>query len=95
MSRTAQYLIEALAAATVNARISQSAVETLVARPTASPTTITGAGVSQHVIEVLVSATAPKAKVAQDVVEVLCAPVYVPPTGSGGAAVTRAWVMIS
>jgi hypothetical protein len=90
-ARQTQYAIEVLA---VNAgapvRISQQIVEALAARPTPAFTEITGAGVSQHVIEVLGAVAAP-AVVTHHIVEVLCVqPDVSPPVG----AVTRGWVSV-
>jgi len=90
--RVTQYLVEALIAAPARVNVSQYVVEMLIERPTPSPTTITGAGVSQYLIEVLLSPAAPKVRVAQYVVEVLMAAGDNPAPASG--AVTTGWVTI-
>jgi hypothetical protein len=54
------------------ARISQYVIEALVPADTPSPTTVTGAGVSQHLVEILVSDD-PIARISQYVIEVLMA----------------------
>lgn len=71
-SKTSQQVIELLVVLeTLYARISQYAVEALYTNPTIDPTTVSGAGVSQDVVEVLCGLSA-NAMIGQDVVEVLC-----------------------
>lgn len=63
--------------------ITQHVVEVIVARPTYSPSSVTGAGVTQHAVELLLLADAPAARIAQHVVEVIVAG---NPDGSHGDA---------
>lgn len=70
VARVALHVVEVNHALTPVARVAHEAVEVLVARPTPSPTTVTGAGVSQAVAEVLHTATA-MMHVSQVVLEVL------------------------
>jgi hypothetical protein len=76
----------------VGLRESQDVVEVLHALITRSPTTITGVGISQDVVEVIAAYDGTSARIAQDVIEVIySAGGGTPPTGDGGAAtpVTR------
>lgn len=91
MAKAAVLLIEMLIAPDVNGRVAQQAVELLIARPTASPTTITGGGVSQHCVELLVSRDSPDVHIAQQVVELLITPNFVAPVGTPA---NRSWVTI-
>lgn len=91
-ARIATELIEVLTIPPAgNAYVSQALIEVLVAAPTRDPTTITGAGVTQHLVEVLVRPDSPAVRVSNEVVEVLVRPADVAGGGSGGA-VTRGWV---
>ncbi|MEO5965230.1 MAG: hypothetical protein ABIR11_07170 [Candidatus Limnocylindrales bacterium] len=70
-------------------KLTQHAVEVLVPTATFSPTTVTGAGISQDVVEVLGSFEG-KARAAVYFVEVLVAEDGTqtdPPTGGGSASV--------
>lgn len=55
------------------ARVTQDVVEIVYPFITASPTTITGAGISQDIIEVIVADAAASAAVSQGIVEVIVA----------------------
>lgn len=70
VAKIAQHALEVVESITAKAQVSQQVVEVIEARFTMSPTTPTGAGVSQRVVEVLMSGTAP-ARVTQVAVEVL------------------------
>ncbi len=76
------YVIETLLDITTPAtvKVGQDVIEALVTNVAFDPTTITGAGVSQDVIEVLASLGSSTVKVSQDVVEVLCLPIPVTST---------------
>jgi len=72
-ARLTQYALEVLVqAASTRALVTQDLIEALVPLPTASPTTVTGAGVTQDLVEVLMT-PATMARVTQDLVEVLMA----------------------
>lgn len=69
--KSSQHALETLLILNANsADTSQHRVEILYVRPTPSPTSITGSGVSQHVLEVLFSVN-PNVHVHQHVIEVL------------------------
>jgi hypothetical protein len=78
--------------------VSQHLVEVLLPSATASPTTPTGAGISQHLVEVLGSFPG-RARVAQHVIEVLMvedenqspAPDEGDPGGGGGGTRIYGW----
>jgi hypothetical protein len=80
--RISQLLAETLAVPDSGALVSQRAVEVLMAYTTPSPTTPTGAGVSQLVAEALFIDSSPRARVSQVCVEVLFSAAT---TGEGGA----------
>lgn len=76
------------------ATVTQHVLEVIVARPTYSPTSVTGAGVTQHAVEALLLAGTPAARVAQHVVEIIVAgnpDGSHGDTGGGGAAGTRTY----
>jgi hypothetical protein len=88
-----QEIIEVLLSITAPpARVSQNVIELLIARTTPSPTTITGGGISQHVIEVLMrpAASVVRANVSQEVIEVLMSPTDAAAV-TPGVASTRGW----
>jgi len=72
------------------ARVAQYVVEALIPTDAFNPTTVTGAGVSQLVIEVLGNFPA-KARVAQVIIEVLMAEseTQTTPPGPGGSGGVR------
>lgn len=80
--RLSQLAAEALAVPDAGALVSQHVVEVLIPRATPSPTTPTGAGVSQRVVEVLFVVDDPMARVSQHAVEILFSAAT---TGEGGA----------
>lgn len=95
MARLEQYSLEILLAGPGNVSVSQYVVETLLPRPTASPASITGAGVSQHLIEVMISQDVAKARISQDLVEVMMAPISnTAGIATGGTVGTTAWVSV-
>jgi len=71
-------------------RLAQHVVEVLVPTDTFSPTTVTGAGISQHVVEVLGSFPG-QVRIAEYVVEVLMAEddTQSPPPAAGGGGGVR------
>lgn len=73
------------------AKVSTYLVEALVASDTASPTTVTGAGVSQYVLEVLVHGDGAPARLGQYVIEALFTENDMPsdPTPPGGVGTDR------
>lgn len=92
MPKIVQEVVEVLSiASSVDAKVLQDIVEVLVAYTTPSPTTVSGAGVSQDIIEVLCSSTNTSGYVSQDVVEVLCAP---EDSYSGTRPNTQVWVSV-
>lgn len=80
--RLSQSVAEVMILPDGEARVSQRAVEVLMPYTAPSPTTPTGAGVSQRVVEVLFLDTTPDARVSQRCVEVLFSAAT---TGEGGA----------
>jgi hypothetical protein len=80
--RESQYVTETLILPDGAARVTQSAVEVLMTYTAPSPTTVTGAGVSQFVSEVLVLPDDNHARVSQLVVELVFSAAT---TGEGGA----------
>lgn len=81
-ARISHRVAEALLLPDGKARVSQRTVEVLMPYTAPSPTTPTGAGVSQQVAEVLYLDTSPDARVSQRVVEVLFS---ASSAGEGGA----------
>ena len=91
-ARSAIELIEVLVAPSAgNVYVAQDLLEVLVAAPTRDPTTITGAGVTQHLVEALVKFDSPSVRVTAEAIEVLVRPIDVIGDGGGGV-VTRGWV---
>lgn len=80
--RLSQRLSEVLAQPDGKTEVSQRIVEVLMAYTAPNPTTVTGAGVSQRVVEVLYQDTGPAARISQRVVELLFSAAT---TGEGGA----------
>jgi hypothetical protein len=84
--RVAQDLVEALIQEEVRAVVTSYALEALITHPTASPTTVTGAGVTQYRLEVLMQEGV-GVHATQYALEVLMADgnsVPPPPGGGGG-----------
>jgi hypothetical protein len=71
VGKVAQRAIEVLEGITPVGKASQRCVEVLWAYTAPSPTTITGGGVSQRTVEVLLLASSPSVRVGQRCVEVL------------------------
>jgi hypothetical protein len=72
---------------TPQARVGQAVTEVWMTRPTPSPTTVTGAGVSQAVTEVWMALDTPEVRVSQSVVEVFMSAagaIGIGGTGEGG-----------
>ena len=90
-NRNAQLAIESLITESVYAHVGQVVVEALVNHPTASPTTPTGAGVSQVVVEALI-VSSEATRVSQVVVEALIRDGDVEPEGgTGGGTHAYGW----
>lgn len=92
MPKIAQYVEEVLVQnGSVYAIVDQSAIEVLITSPTPSPTTVSGAGVSQYLVEVLYCQSSPLVKVTNDIIEVLLAP---EDSYSGTRPNTQVWVSV-
>jgi len=92
-ARLSEHLIEAFTQASDHpARISQDAIEVLVARPTISSGSPTGAGLSQNTVEVFAQASDARVRVASACIEVFARDDSQDVAQSPAAA--TAWVMI-
>jgi hypothetical protein len=70
-ARVSQIVVETMASGYGNARMAHAVVEVMVAMPTPSPTTPVGAGVTQDIVETMITGTNSNARITQMVIEMM------------------------